>query len=29
VLEGPARDLEHDPQVQRIYLGIASETAPS
>jgi branched-chain amino acid transport system ATP-binding protein len=29
VLEGPARALEHDPQVQRIYLGIASETAPS
>src|SRR5215475_5145292 len=27
VLEGTARALEHDPQVQRIYLGIASERA--
>jgi branched-chain amino acid transport system ATP-binding protein len=26
VLEGPAETLENDPQVQRIYLGIASET---
>jgi len=27
VLEGTARALEHDPQVQRIYLGIANESA--
>ena len=24
VLEGPAADLEHDPQVQAIYLGVAA-----
>jgi branched-chain amino acid transport system ATP-binding protein len=24
VLEGPAADLEHDPQVQAIYLGIVA-----
>jgi branched-chain amino acid transport system ATP-binding protein len=29
VLEGPAKQLEHDPQVQRIYLGIAEELAGS
>jgi branched-chain amino acid transport system ATP-binding protein len=29
VLEGTARALEHDPQVQRIYLGIAGETSLS
>ena len=27
VLDGPAKRLEHDPQVQRIYLGIAEELA--
>jgi branched-chain amino acid transport system ATP-binding protein len=27
VLEGPAETLENDPQVQRIYLGIANETS--
>jgi branched-chain amino acid transport system ATP-binding protein len=27
VLEGPAKELEHDPQVQHIYLGIADELA--
>jgi branched-chain amino acid transport system ATP-binding protein len=25
VLEGPARELEHDPQVQHIYLGVDAE----
>jgi len=25
VLEGTARALEHDPQVQRIYLGVAGQ----
>jgi branched-chain amino acid transport system ATP-binding protein len=29
VLDGPAKQLEHDPQVQRIYLGIAEELAGS
>jgi branched-chain amino acid transport system ATP-binding protein len=29
VLEGPAKQLEHDPQVQRIYLGLAEELAGS
>jgi branched-chain amino acid transport system ATP-binding protein len=28
VLEGSAKELENDPQVQRIYLGIAEEIAP-
>jgi branched-chain amino acid transport system ATP-binding protein len=28
VLEGAAKTLENDPQVQRIYLGIAGESAP-
>ena len=27
VLEGPAADLEQDPQVQQIYLGVTSDTA--